>query len=94
MMKNEFENLINTDVENKVVITDGEYAIIELVYMYHPAIGTKEDIAKLYLWFGMTVIEDMVGRSEDVRNLENQINQAQTNLERLKEEMRKVKSQR
>lgn len=94
MMKNEFENLINTDVENKVTITDDEYAKIELVYMYHPAIEGKEDIAKLYLWFGMTVIEDMVGRSKDIKNLENQINRTQAKLEGLKEEMRKVKSQK
>jgi len=95
MTKTEFENLINDDVNEKIVITDGEYhAIIELVYMYHPAISTKEDIAQLYLKYGMTVIEDMVGRSEEVKNLENEIAQAKAKLDGLKEAMRKVKSSR
>ena len=87
-MKHEFEKMVNTDLENKITITDEMYQTIELVYMYHPAIEGKEDIAKLFLWFGMTVIMDMAPRAEDMKVLESQIQVAESNLQRLREEKR------
>lgn len=97
MMKHEFEKLVNEAPMppngSKPEITDAMYKTIELVYMYHPAIEDKGDIVKLFLWFGMTVIEDMIQRSEDMRHLENQIRVAENNLQLLREEKR-AKSKR
>ena len=94
MMKQEFEKLINESRPTPpkgatpLTVTDGEWSIIELVYMYHPSIEKKEDIVMIFLRFGMMVIEDMATRSEDMCHLENQIQVAESNLQRLREEKR------
>lgn len=60
MMKVEFEKRINARISQE------DYAIVEHVYMWHPAIpnvGGKDKIADLYLIGGMDVIRDMDRRA-------------------------------
>ena len=63
MMKVEFEQHINARISQE------DYAIVEHVYMWHPAIpnvGGKDKIANLYLIGGMDVIRDMNRRAVEI----------------------------
>lgn len=62
MMKAEFEKRINARISQE------DYAIVEHVYMWHPAIpnvGGKDKISDLYLIGGMDVIRDMDRRATE-----------------------------
>ncbi len=74
MMKQEFEARIGK------MVSDEEYGTIEYVYTWHPAISEtegKDQIARLYTDYGMTVIEDMVERSRKMEKLEGDLKVAQ-----------------
>lgn len=60
MMKHEFEERIGAE------LTPEQYAIVERVYTWHPAIpnvGGKDKLAELYKLGGMPLIEDMDNRA-------------------------------
>lgn len=70
MMKQEFENLIGKSVSNE------DYSTIEYVYTWYPTISEiegKDQIAKLYMEFGMPIIEDMVERSGKMEKAERDL---------------------
>lgn len=57
-------------------ITDSEYAVIEKVHNFHPSIsetGGWNQIAELYVKFGMAIINDMVPRAEAMQALERKL---------------------
>jgi hypothetical protein len=84
MRKEEFENLIGQ------ALSDGDYKIIETVYLYHPAIrgaSGVEELAELYKSFGITIFYDMIGRAKRNQDLDGQLRQAQAEADRIKEEM-------
>lgn len=58
MLREEFDNLCNRK------ISDEDYKLVEFVYNYHPCNFDKKAIAKLVEEFGMTIIYDMMSRSE------------------------------
>ena len=63
MMKVEFEQRINARISQE------DYAIVEHVYTWHPAIpnvGGKDKISDLYLIGGMDVIRDMDRRAVEI----------------------------
>lgn len=69
---------------------DGDYKIIETVYLYHPAIrgaSGVEELAELYKSFGITIFYDMIGRAKRNQDLDGQLRQAQAEADRIKEEM-------
>jgi hypothetical protein len=84
MTPQEFNKMVGKEV------TDKEHNIIQTVYTFHPAINDvdgKGQIAKLYLEFGMTIIEDMLPRAEKMMLLERELFKAQTELDRIKNEI-------
>lgn len=91
MMIEEFNNRIARKGVEQVGLED--YKIIEKVYNNHPSIrdnGGKEQIAMLYMEFGMRVIKDMLPTAEraaqlhdKIRSLKIQINELQNELEEL-----------
>lgn len=73
MTKQEFETGINGTV------SDRDYAAIEKVYMFHPAISDtegKDQIAQLYKIGGMLIIRDMVNTAELVEAVDAEIQAA------------------
>ncbi len=87
MTPQEFNELVGKKVSNN------EHNIIQTVYNFHPAIkdvGGKGQMAKLYLDFGMTVIEDMLPRAEKIMHLDGELSKAQAELDRVKNEMAKL----
>ena len=70
MTKSEFEYLIHGSV------TDEEYELIETIYMWHPAIRNtsgKEEVAELYLSFGLVIFRDMYQRAMKVKDIEEEM---------------------
>lgn len=85
MMKQEFEQRIGGTVSAE------DYDLIELVYTWHPAISNvdgKDQMAVLYMNYGMTVIKDMVTRSIAVRDLDKQLQEAESKMAAIQEEMK------
>ena len=91
MMKNEFEKLIGKTV------SDEEYSTIEYVYTWHPAISETEgkaQIADLYKYYGMTVIEDMVERAGNMEKLEGDLRAAQSQVAIIQERIRALRGEK
>lgn len=87
MIKEEFRDLVGLEV------SDEDYAVIEKVYQFHPSISEvsgKEEVAKLYKSFGMSVFYDMLPRAEKNCELVRQLRQAQAEADRIKQEMEKL----
>ena len=79
MTKQEFEQRIGAQISRQ------DYNIVEEVYMWHPLIpnaGGKDKIAELYKLGGMTLMQDMFARAQ-------QLEQQDTNLRREYGELRK-----
>lgn len=87
MMKSEFIEILREISPTRKDPTDDEYEEIEFVYTYHPSIGTKECIVKLWADFGQKIIEDMVPRCERVKDAEIKV---QVMRERVREANRKL----
>lgn len=87
MTPREFNKLVGKEVP------DWEMNIIQTVYTFHPAInnvGGKDQIAKLYLEYGMSVITDMLPRAERLMMLDQELNKAQAAVARIRDEIAKA----
>ena len=77
MMKNEFlERLRSIPGHETDEISADDYARVEYVYMFHPAIpdvGGKDTIARLYAYGGMLVIKDMYARAVKADEAEQRV---------------------
>ncbi len=90
MMKNEFEDRIGH------AVSDEEYSTIEYVYTWHPAISETEgkaQIADLYKYYGMTVIEDMVERAGKMEKLEGDLKAAQSQVAFIQDRIRVLRGE-
>lgn len=85
MMKNEFEELVQT------TLTQKEYNIIEKVYMYYPNISDTKGKAQMkYLFdnFGMQVFIDMLPTALKGEEYYTSIQKAKSELNALQEQYR------
>lgn len=88
MMKEEFESRIGRKV------SDNEYAEIEYVYAWHPAIRNadgKDQIAELFSAGGMVVIRSMKEAAKLAEGLDNELRAELLKVERLKNRLQKLK---
>ena len=95
MQKQEFTKLLEEKSPSYRTFTDKEYSVIEMVYMYHPAISDtngKQAIADLYFLFGIEAIHDMLPRSERIKKIEDAIMEKKGDLLNLEQEMMKAKT--
>lgn len=68
--------------------TSDEMKLIDYVYMYHPSISDidgKNQIAYLYVYFGMRLIRDMRNTAHAMENYEIEERKLKSELSRLKE---------
>lgn len=75
-------------------ITNEDYKVVEYVYNFHPAIkevGGKDQIAELWVHFGMRVIRDMVPTAKRAEELEAQIRHLRIELDKARDEMEALK---
>jgi len=90
MMKQEFEKLIHAE------ISDEDYRTIEYVYTWYPTISEtngKDQIADLYLSFGMPIIEDMVERAGQMENLDKDLKRVQAQLTAIQDRIKMLRGE-
>lgn len=85
MMKSEFEKIVEHS------ITEEEYEDIEMVYLCYPGISDKQEIANLYLKYGMLLITDMLRRAREIYAKEVEISQAKCIVQNLSLELAELK---
>lgn len=86
MMKQEFENITN------IQITQEEYNKVETVYLSYPGIRDKDHIARLYVTFGMNIIDDMYLRAITISEAEDRVSRRFQELEEAKKELHNLKT--
>ena len=86
MLKSEFTEILREVSPTHRDPTPEEYERIEDVYTYHPAIGDKKTIVKLWAEFGNVIIDDMMPRTEAIRNTERDLFEARNRYDRTKKE--------
>lgn len=97
MTKQEFMNKVAevTPKEKKIaVVSDTDYALVERVYTFRPAISEtegKRQIAELYVNFGMVLIMDMLPRAEVMAKKESELREARAALSRIQEEIEEIR---
>ena len=97
MTKQEFMNKVAevTPKEKKIaVVSDTDYALVERVYTFHPAISEtegKRQIAELYVNFGMVLSMDMLPRAEVMAKKESELREARAALSRIQEEIEEIR---
>lgn len=91
--KNQVANLCNEDV----YITEEQYEIIKHVYMWYPGLSKiegKQQVAALYMHFGISIFNDMYDRAEKAMMLnqeaEKERTRHETEMERIHEEQKKL----
>lgn len=87
MMKQEFEERIGGEVRQS------DYAIIEHVYTWHPAISNtegKEQIATLYKMGGMCLIKDMQPTAKLMDELDTEKRDAERKLKEIQKKIEDV----
>lgn len=88
MMKEEFESLIGSSISAE------DYAVVERVYMFHPAISEtagKEEVSELYKKFGMAIFMDMLQRAEMAESLIWKIRQNRKRIAELEKQFNELK---
>ncbi len=100
MTKQEFLDRVQAVLESegikgeKAGISDNDYRSVEFVYTWHPAISEvngKDQIAKIYVDFGMSIISDMVSRSHIMREKETELMRLQSSINELKGDIEDLK---
>lgn len=96
MTREEFErSCIEVKAQDNKRPTEAEYKIIEYVYTFHPAIsevGGKNQIAYLYMNFGMSLIQDMKPRAELMEKKERELRAARATMEELQREIAEIRA--
>lgn len=95
MTKEEFKKQLEDYAPgNMRQFSDVDYASIEFVYTFHPAIsqvGGKKQIAVIFQEGGMSVIKDMKQRAHEAEELERKITSARLELDKLKKQYEELK---
>lgn len=82
MMKEEFVRELQA-IRGDATITADDYAIVEYVYTWHPAIadvGGKRQIAEIYVHGGMLVIRDMLARAKKAENADGKMREIRRDI--------------
>ena len=84
MTKQEFEQRIGAQISRQ------DYNIVEEVYMWHPLIpnaGGKDKIAELYKLGGMTLMQDMFARAQQLEQKDADLRREYATLREKREEI-------
>lgn len=87
MQKQEFEEKIGKPV------TDEQYKAIETVYIWHPSVRNtsgKDEVAELYKSFGMAIFYDMLPRAMKAKDLDEQLQKAQGEVQRIQKKIEEL----
>ena len=100
MTKIEFEaevaKMLRTG-ETAPEVSDQKYKIIEKVYNFHPSISEtkgREQIANLYINYGITIFMDMVPRAALMESKERQLLSIKESLRKVQNEIEDIRNGR
>ena len=85
MTKQEFEQRIGTQISRQ------DYNVVEKVYMWHPLIPNacgKDKIAELYKLGGMTLMQDMFARAQQIEQKDSDLRREYAKLREKRDEIR------
>ena len=85
MTKQEFEQRIGAQISRQ------DYNVVEAVYMWHPSIpnaGGKDKIAELYKLGGMTLMQDMFARAQQLEQKDTDLRREYATLREKRDEIR------
>ena len=86
MMQAEFETLIGKEVDYAVYSE-----LVEPVYMHHPGITCKADIAAIYkLPRGVDILRDLLPVAEEYRYLEEEAGKLRAQIARLTDKLNDI----
>lgn len=94
MTKQEFESALHAYREMKTTISPSDYALIEKVYAFHPAISEvngKAQVAMLYAEFGIRVFKDMEATADKAVILEKNIHTKRNELAKVLDEYEQLR---
>lgn len=95
MTKQEFESELSVyDCNADIIISDTDYKVIEFVYNFYPTLSDvygKQEIAGIYTFGGMAVINDMFARAKEAQKYEQAIASCKGELNRLLREYATLK---
>ena len=95
MYKQEFEIRLEGLKGHAVSVPDEDYDIIEKVYTFHPSISEtdgKDQIARLYLEYGMSIIRDMKPRAALMEKKEEELRDVQARTRQLQIEIEEIRN--
>ena len=84
MTKEEFTDRVKMIKGQDATVSDEDYKVIEYVYNFYPTISEtngKFQIASIYVYGGMTVINDMLPRAKKALEIEEEIANRKVALE-------------
>lgn len=96
MMKAEFYKIADELAGKEIHVNDLDWTTIEYVYTWHPAIDAvkgKNQIAYLYVNFGMSLINDMMNTAVAAQEAEQAMQKAKAEYEAAKMRYEKLKKQ-
>ena len=85
MTKQEFEQRIGAQISRQ------DYNVVEKVYMWHPLIPNacgKDKIAELYKLGGMTLMQDMFARAQQLEQKDSDLRREYATLREKRDEIR------
>lgn len=89
MMQAEFEALIGKEVDCAMYSE-----LVEPVYMYHPGITCKADIAAIYkLPRGVDILRDLLPVAEEYRRMEEEASRLRAQIARLTDKLNGIQQQ-
>ncbi len=94
MYKQEFEARLEDMVGHVMRVSDEDYDVIEKVYTFHPSISEtdgKNQIARLYLEYGMSIIRDMEPRAALMEKKEEELRDVQARTRQLQIEIEEIR---
>ena len=83
MTSEEFKERVEKIPSKYHDFTQEDYAIIEYVYTWHPAIdnyGGKDQIAEIYAHGGMMVVRDMYARAQKAEEADKKIREIRRDI--------------
>lgn len=78
-------------------VSNEDFESIATVHTYHPAINRNEGmkpVAQLFYFFGMTVINDMLPRAQQIEDLSKDLELKKTEVETITEKLEYLKGQK
>ena len=88
MLRSEADTLLNMELDDK------EWALLDMVYTFHPSIEDKQQLKALFVIGGWVLIEDLKPRAEKIAQLKEREYSAKVEMRRIKDDIKAASNSR